>query len=283
MKIMQTLLTIAAIAAGFYLVIAVGIYAFQRSLIFYPDATYSTPAESGLGGVNEVKLETPDGQTLIAWYAPAAPGKPTFLYFHGNAGNLVNRAPRIERFARAGYGTFMLAYRGYGGSTGKPSESAVVADAVLAYDHLRGLGLPPRDILPYGESLGSGVAVQLAARHEVGALILDAPYTSLPAIGKRLYPFLPVETFMTDRFDSKQHIAEVRAPILILHGTNDGVIPVELGRELFQAAPEPKAMAELQGAGHSDIYMFGALEHLERFIAKHRDNAGRRAPAEASQ
>ncbi|MGF1620912.1 MAG: alpha/beta hydrolase [Rhodomicrobiaceae bacterium] len=280
---MQTLLTIAGIGAGLYLVLAVSIYAFQRSLIFYPDATYSTPAESGLSGVNEVKLTTPDGETLIAWYAEADPGQPTILYFHGNAGNLVNRAPRIERFARAGYGTFMLAYRGYGGSTGKPSESAIVADAALAYDHLRGLGVPSRDILAYGESLGSGVAVQLAATHEVGALILDAPYTSLPAIGKRLYPFLPVETFMTDRFDSERHIAKVRAPILILHGTNDGVIPVELGRELFETAHEPKVMAELEGAGHSDIYMFDALEHLERFIAQHRENADRREPAEASQ
>lgn len=280
---MQTLLTIAVIAAGIYLVIAVSIYAFQRRLIFYPDATYSTPADAELTGVEEVKLKTHDGETLIAWYAPASSGKPTFLYFHGNAGNLDNRAPRIERFARAGYGTFMLAYRGYGGSTGQPSERAVVADAALAYDYLRGLGLPPRDIIAYGESLGSGVAVQLAAKHEVGALVLDAPYTSLPAIGKRIYPFLPVETFMTDRFDSKQHIAEVRVPILILHGTNDATIPIELGRELFEAAPEPKEMAELQGAGHSDIYMFGAMDRLERFLAKYREVAADREPVDAAQ
>ena len=270
---MQTLLTIAAIAAVLYLTALIALYVFQRSLIYYPDPTRYTPAQAGLSGVREVVIETQDGERILAWWAPASPGRPTFLYFHGNAGGLITRADRIKRFAGAGLGVFMPAFRGYAGSSGKPSEVAIVADALLAYDYLRKAGIAPDDIIAYGELLGSGVAVQLAATRTVGALILDAPYTSLPDIGKRLYPFAPVATFMVDRFESKKHIAKVKAPILILHGTNDTTIPIELGRSLFDAAPEPKEMAAIQGAGHSEIYLFGAFARLEAFIEKHRGRA----------
>ena len=266
MKYMQTVLSILAIAAAVYLAVTAALYFFQRSLIYFPDATYHSPSDAGLSGVEEVKLTTADGEQLIAWRALPAPGQPTLLYFHGNAGGLISRAERIVRFNKIGLGVFMPAYRGYSGSTGQPSEKALISDAITAYDYLRQQGVSPSDIIPYGESLGTGVAVQLASQKTVGALILDAPYTSLPAIGKRAYPFIPVETFMTDRFDSKRHIAKVDAPILIMHGTADNTIPIELGRALFEAAPGPKTFAAIEGAGHSDIYMFGALESLKGFL-----------------
>jgi fermentation-respiration switch protein FrsA (DUF1100 family) len=224
-------------------------------------------------------LQTPDGEQLIAWYAAAASGKPTFLYFHGNSGSLADRADRVRRFTGAGYGVFMPSYRGYSGSTGSPSETAIVADARLAYDHLRGLGVAERAIVLYGESLGSGVAVRLGSERAVGAVILDAPYTSLPDVGSMLYPFMPVQTLMLDRFESKTHIKAVRAPILILHGTTDTVIPIALGQQLFDAAPEPKEMAVLKGAGHSDIYAHGAFPRVENFLRAHlHDASARRAP-----
>jgi uncharacterized protein len=266
---MKTLIIIVGVLVGLYIVTTGSIYIFQRRLIYLPDTEREAPAESGLSGVQEVTLDTPDGARLIAWYAAAKPGKPTLLYFHGNAGSLSDRADRIQRFAGAGYGVFMPSYRGYSGSTGSPSEAALNADARLAYDHLRGLGLAERAIVLYGESLGSGVAVQLASERPVAALILDAPYTSLPDVGKLFYPALPVQTLMVDRFDSKHRIGEVRAPILILHGTNDTVVPLTLGQELFEAAPEPKEIAVLKGAGHSNIYDFGALPRLQEFIKVH--------------
>jgi hypothetical protein len=275
---MQTILTVAGVGLAIYLFVALGLYVVQRRLIYYPDAAYHSPAAAELGAVQEVTLETPDGARLICWWARAAANRPTLLYFQGNAGGLIDRAPRLERFANAGFGVFMQAYRGYSGSTGSPSEKALIADAILAYDHLRGLGLAPRDIVVYGESLGSGVAVQLAAARPVGALILDAPYTSLPDLGKSIYPFLPVETFMVDRFDSKRHIAKVEAPILILHGENDAVIPVEHGRALFHAAPEPKELAVVEAAGHSNIYQYGAFAALQRFIETHHSAAAAREP-----
>jgi fermentation-respiration switch protein FrsA (DUF1100 family) len=271
-RTMTIFLTLAGIAVGLYLTVTVAAYFLQRKLLYFPDATYVTPAEEDLDGVDEVKLATPDGETLIAWHSQARPGMPTILYFHGNGGHIAIRGPRLQRFSSVGLGVFMPAYRGYSGSTGSPSESAIVADAQLAYDHLRKSGLAARDILVYGESLGSGVATQLAASREVGALILDAPFTSVPDVGKLMYPFLPVEHFTIDRYESKRHIGQVKAPILILHGTEDTIIPVEMGRALFRLAPEPKEMIELKGAGHSDIYMFGAFEPLRRFIDRIRKN-----------
>jgi fermentation-respiration switch protein FrsA (DUF1100 family) len=276
---MKTLLMIVGVIAVLYVIAVGSLYVFQRRLIYVPDTEREAPADAGLRGVREVVLQTPDGARLIAWYAAAGPGKPTFLYFHGNAGSLSDRAERIRRFAGAGYGVFMPSYRGYSGSSGSPSEAALHADARLAYEYLRGLGVAERAIVLYGESLGSGVAVRLAAERPVGAVILDAPYTSLPDVGKMFYPIMPVQTFMVDRFDSKKHIAAVRAPILILHGTQDTVVPLVLGKALFEVAPEPKEMAVLQGAGHSDIYAFGAFPRLEDFLRAHLgDVSARGAP-----
>jgi fermentation-respiration switch protein FrsA (DUF1100 family) len=275
LKIMQTIFTLAGVGLAIYLVVALGLFVIQRRLIYHPDAAYHTPAAADLNGVQEVRLETPDGERLICWWAPAAANRPTLLYFQGNAGGLIDRAPRVERFANAGYGVFMPAYRGYSGSTGSPSEKALIADAMLAYDHLRGLGIAPRDIVVYGESLGSGVAVQLAAARPVGVLVLDAPYTSLPDIGKSIYPFLPVDTFMVDRFESKRHVAKVEAPILILHGGMDTTSPLDHGRALYHAAPEPKELVVVEEAGHSNIAQYGAFAPLQRFIEKHRGAAAR--------
>jgi uncharacterized protein len=257
------------VLAGLYCVLAVGMYAFQRKLIYFPDSTHYTPAEAGLSGVREVSLHTPDGVKLVAWEAKPASGQPTLLYFHGNAGSLAGRAERIRRFANDGLGVLMLAYRGYGGSEGLPSEAAIVADAQLAHDYLVRGGTQPSQIVAYGESLGTGVAVQLAASRQVGGVILDAPYTALAAIGQERYPFIPVRLFLTDRFASDQHIAHVRAPILIMHGDRDRTIPLALGERLFAVAPEPKQMRIIKGAGHSDIYAFGAMQYVREFLDTH--------------
>ena len=264
----MTKLLIGAVllAAGLYLILAVSLFIFQRRLIYHPEPAYHTPAQADLEGVREERLATPDGESLLAWRAVAAPGQPTLLYFHGNAGGLIDRADRIRRFTREGLGVMMLAYRGYAGSTGTPTEAALIADAQLAYDSLIAEGLRPQDIVVYGESLGTGVAVQLAASRQVGGVILDAPYTGLAEIGQQLYPWMPVRLFLKDKFASTEHIGGVRAPLLILHGSRDRTIPVSLGQALFEAAPSPKQMRVLEGAGHSDIYAFGAMQFIRRFI-----------------
>lgn len=276
---MQTVLVVIAIAGGLYLTVVTALFFFQRNIIYRPDPSYYTPADAGLTGVREVKLATPDGEQLIAWYAAAMPGKPTILYFHGNANGLKTRADRFRRFMDAGIGVFMLSYRGYSGSTGTPTEKAIIADAILAHEHLNQMGIATEGIIAYGESLGTGVAVQLAGARPVCALVLDAPYTSIRDVGKLYLPLMPIETILVDHFESDRNILKVTAPILILHGTKDRTIPFNLGLKLFDVAPEPKEMAVLEGAGHSDIYEFGALEKLLRFLDKVRQRTRIPEPA----
>ncbi len=180
------------------------VYLGQRRLIYLPDRIRTLPAQAGLADVEERVLRTPDGARVIAWYGMAKPGQPTILYFHGNAGSLANRAPRIERFMGEGWGVYMMTYRGYGGGTGSPTEAANVADARLAYGALLLEGVEPSSIILYGESLGTGVAVRLATEREVGGVVLDAPYTSIVDVAASVYPFLPVRLLLADRYEFDQ-------------------------------------------------------------------------------
>ena len=257
---MTALIKIAIGLALVYATVVAIAYLAQRRLTYFPDPTRVVPAEVGLKGVTEETLTAPDGTRLITWYAPAPPGRPTLLYFHGNAGGLSGRSYRFERYRNAGFGVMMLSYRGYSGSSGSPSETANYADARLAYDSLIARGLKPQDIFLYGESLGSGVATQLATQVPVAGVVLDAPYTSIVDVGAAQYPFLPVRLLLTDRYDSASRIARINAPLLILHGARDQVVPVTMGRKLNELAREPKRYVEFPAGGHVDLDGHGAVD-----------------------
>jgi fermentation-respiration switch protein FrsA (DUF1100 family) len=248
-------LALGAVAA--YALVAFVAYLGQRKLMYFPDVERVAPAEAGLSGVTERVLKTPDGARVIAWYGRARPGQPTLLYFHGNGGSLSIRASRIESFMDEGWGIYMMTYRGYGGSTGHPSEANNVADAGLAYDALVREGVAPRSIVLYGESLGSGIAVRLAAEREVGGLVIEAPYTSVLDVAAAAYPFLPVRVLLIDRYETTKHIAKVRVPLLIIHGEHDSVIPVAMGRDLARLANEPKRLVTFPHGEHGDLYHDG--------------------------
>jgi hypothetical protein len=257
---------LALFLASVYAFIAVAAFIAQRKLMYFPDGTRVSPASFALPGVEERVLETPDGHRLIAWYGRAAPGRPTLLYFHGNAGNLANRAERVRKYLNRGIGVFILSYRGYSGSTGRPTERANVADAKLAYEALVADGVAPDDIVLYGESLGSGVAVQLASDKPVGGLILDAPYTSIVDVAAGAYPFFPVRPFLLDRYESMRYLPRIEAPLLVIHGEEDEVIPVSMGRAVYAAAKGPKEIVTFPGAGHSDHHLYGSGEEVFRWI-----------------
>jgi fermentation-respiration switch protein FrsA (DUF1100 family) len=259
-------LKLALVVAGVYGAVAVAAFIAQRRLMYFPDATRVAPASFALTGVEERVLRTPDGEAVVAWYGPAAPGRPTLLYFHGNAGNLANRSERLRKYLARGIGVFIMSYRGYSGSTGTPSEPANVADAKLAYDALAAEGVAPEDIVLYGESLGSGVAVQVAAEKRVGGIILDAPYTSIVDVAAGAYPFFPVRPFLLDRYETLKHLPAVRASLLVIHGEEDGVIPVDMGRAVYTAANAPKQIVTFPGAGHSDHHIHGSTEEVFRWI-----------------
>jgi fermentation-respiration switch protein FrsA (DUF1100 family) len=257
-------------AAAVYAALVLAGYLAQRRLMYFPDRARTAPAAVGLAAVAERVLETPDGARVIAWYGRARPGRPTLLYFHGNGGSLAVRAERIARFMGEGWGVYMMTYRGYGGSTGTPSEVHNVADALLAYAALVREGVPPGAIVAYGESLGSHMAVRVAAERPVAGLILDAPYTSIVELAAQTYPFLPVRAFLVDRYETDRHIARVRAPLLILHGDRDPVVPVAMGRALMRLANEPKRLVVFPGGGHSDLYVDGngALAAVRAWMAE---------------
>jgi fermentation-respiration switch protein FrsA (DUF1100 family) len=259
------LLSVLGLGVGAYLTVGAGLYLAQRQLLYRPDTTRVDPATIGLD-VREVVIERPDGARLIAWRAKAAPGKPTLLYFHGNGGNLAGRHERIALYRSAGYGVFMLSYRGYSGSTGSPSEAANVADALAAYDLLAAEGVAPRDIVLYGESLGTGVAVQVASTRAVGGVILDAPYTAIVDIAAAHYFWLPVHALMQDRYDSLSRIADIKAPLLVLHGARDTIVPLAMGQAVFAAAKEPKQMHVFPQAGHLFHTEFGSFEVIRAFV-----------------
>jgi uncharacterized protein len=263
---MQLIMMLAMGLFAFYAVIAVAAFVLQRRLMYFPDPDRVSPASFNLPGVKERMIDAPDGARLISWYAPPAPGQPTILYFHGNAGNLASRSERVRRYVSRGYGVLFLSYRSYGGSSGDPSERANVADAKLAYDSLIEDGTDPDDIFVYGESLGSGVAVQLAAENEIGGLVLDAPYTTIVDVAALAYPYLPVRPFMFDRYETMRYLPRVRAPLLVLHGEADRVIPVDMGKAVYAAANAPKEIVTFPRAGHSDHHVYGSYDELFRWI-----------------
>ncbi len=266
----STLLKAVIALAGLYALVVVATYYLQRKLLYFPDTRRVTPESLGLAGVQEIELRTADGETVVAWYGAARPGQPTLLYYHGNAGSLANRSERFAKYLARGRGMLMMTYRGYGGSSGKPSEAVNVADAALAYERLRGMGIAAQDIILYGESLGSGVAVQIAVGHEVGGIVLDAPYTSIVDVAEQVYPFLPARWLMTDRYETMRHLPGVTAPMLVIHGEVDRVIPVVMGRTVAAASRTPVEIVTFPGAGHSDHYLFGSFEAVNAWIDRLR-------------
>jgi hypothetical protein len=208
----------------------------------------------GLDGVQVGRIETPDGEMIEAWHAGPSAGHPTIIYLHGNAGEIGDRPNRFRYYRDRGFGVLFVSYRGYGGSSGSPSEEGLVTDAVAAYDWLLAQAVASARIVVVGESLRTGVAVQLAARRRVAALSLNAPFTSAADIAARSYWWLPVRLLMKDQFRSVDHIGAIAAPLLIQHGDADRIVPFELGRRLFDAAPEPKQFFTLPGGGHDAIF-----------------------------
>lgn len=236
-----------------YIFVAALAYIFQRKLQYIPTAERVLPESVELANVQEVILKTSDGVELVNWYTPSRDGRPTILFFQGNAGALWHRYERFAFYQNAGLGVFFFGYRGYGGSEGNPSERNLVADAELAMDWLTSQSVRTDNIVIVGESLGSGVAVQLAAKRSPGMVILEAPFASAVEIGAKAYPLLPVHWFMIDKFESINFISNIKAPLVIFHGRLDNLVPMSSGLRLFQAAGEPKKFVEIENAAHNDL------------------------------
>lgn len=247
------------------------LYLMQRKLQYFPDTRLVEPAEVGLDGFRMVRLDTPDGERFVAWHAPAEGDLPTIVYFQGNGMGLAARAERFKLMHEAGFGVLALGYRGYSGSTGTPSETGLITDAEAAVRFLTESGVPPRRLVYYGESLGTGVAVRLAVRPGMrpAAVILEAPFTAAADVARMHYWYVPVALLMKDQFRSIDHIADIGAPLFVLHGDADAVVPVDHGRRLFAAAREPKELMVISGGSHGLPLTLEIWQRLDAFIRRH--------------
>src|SRR5262249_34304079 len=248
-----------------YALFVAALYVFQRAMLYHPTTTHVQPAEAGLPEAQEVVLATSDGEKVIAWHVPPRGGKPVVIYFHGNGEIVAWRAERHRALIADGTGLIALSYRGYMGSTGTPTEEGLHRDAEAAYAFAVARYAPERIVL-WGHSLGTGVAVRLAANKPVGKLILEAPYSSVADVAASLFPYVPVRWLMLDQFRSDEWIGKVHVPLLIMHGARDDVIDIRFGERLFALANEPKRFIRYERGGHNDLDDFGAGDAARAFI-----------------
>jgi fermentation-respiration switch protein FrsA (DUF1100 family) len=249
-----------------YAALCAFMYFAQRGLMYFPDRLRTAPADAGLPEAKEEKLVTADGETIIVWHIPPRDEtKPVIVYFHGNGGALNLRVRRFAALAAEGLGVVGVSYRGYGGSSGTPSEDGLIADGVAAYEFAAKLYTPARVAL-WGESLGSGVAIAVAAEAPVAKLVLETPFTSAADVGASVYFFLPVRLLMKDQFRSDLRIRNVKAPVLILHGERDSVVPIAFGERLFAMIAGEKKFARFPGGEHYDLDRHGGLKAAAEFL-----------------
>jgi uncharacterized protein len=264
------LMWIAIILFCIYAGVAALLYVSQRSLMYFPETAHTTPAQAGLPEAEEVPLTASDGVHITAWYAAPQDNKPVIVYFHGNGGSLRMRADRFKKLVGAGIGLVALEYRGYGGNAGSPSERGLIADGEAAYA-FAAARYPTKQIVLWGESLGSAVAVAVAAQKPVGRVILEAPFTSAAAVASLRYWYMPVRLLMKDQFHSDRRIGKVTAPLLILHGVRDQVVPYTMGERMFELANQPKHIVRFLDGGHDNLDANGALFAVASFLAGDMD------------
>ena len=258
-----------------YIGAAALLYTSQRSLMYFPETVHTTPAQAGLPEAEETTLTTADGEHLVAWHAAPREDRPVILYFHGNGGSLRYRAERFRKLVADGIGLIGIEYRGYGGSSGNPSETGLIADGEAAYA-FAAARYPIDRLVIWGESLGTGVAVAVAAERSIGRLILEAPFTSAAAVAATRYWYMPVSLLMKDQFRSDQRIGKITAPVLILHGVHDRIIPFFMGERMFELTTAPnRHIVRFLDGDHEDLDRHGALHAVGRFLAGDLDRTPR--------
>ena len=253
-------------ASLIYIVIFILMYNKQRDIQYIPDSRHFTAKQIGLTDFTDESIHTSDGENLIAYYKPAQAGQVTVLYFHGNADRSYQRQSRKILLTENGRGLLYIGFRGYSGSTGSPSEDGLKRDADAAYAWLASR-VPAHSIVIYGESLGTGVAIDLAGRVKAKAVVLDAPYTAAVDVAANMFPWLPVNLLMKDQFHSLELIGKLTSPLLVIHGTRDQVIPFAMGKSIYDAATVPKLFVTIaDGDHHSNIENASGI--FSEFIAR---------------
>lgn len=260
-------------AAVLYLSVLAFFFFDQRNLLYFPTHSYTPLAEAQANhAFEEISATTEDGIPLKAWYAPATGKLCTIVFFHGNGDSLLTAAQIADPYISAGYGFLLAEYRGYSGLPGSPTEAGLYRDARADLRELEARGVPEKHIILFGHSLGTGVAVEMASEFHPGGAMLLAPFLSIPKAAQAHYAFLPASLLALDRFDSEKKIGSVHAPLLIVNGARDDVIPPSQGFTLYSFANEPKEFHSLPDRGHNDAFDDFtplSLDWLERVCPGH--------------
>ena len=264
----------ASLLAGYLSVLGV-MYVAQRSLMYHPGPLVGTPSTYGISDMTRITIPNGDGEKITSWYRPPKKNQDVIVYFHGNAGAISDRADKITPYLRKNFGVVLVAYRGFGGNPGKPSELGLYDDASTLLTYLKSKNINPSRWILYGESLGAGVATEMAYQYAlkgtpVSSVILEAPFTSMGDAAAAHYPFIPTRLLVRDKYDSISKINKINAPLMILHGNLDRTIPQKLGRRLFETANKPKTSLWVEGASHNDLYDFGVADHVIHFVNQNK-------------
>ncbi len=253
----------------FYILLLIFVFFFQRNLLYHPsinnyldDQTTREPSE-----IEKIKITTKDDIDLIGWFYKNNTDKfKTILFFHGNAGSLENRTYKLNHFKNLNVNFLIIAWRGFNGNKGKPNEKGLYEDAESAIRWLKSRGINEKNIILYGESLGTAVAVEVAQNKKYAGVILESPFTSMIEMGKKYYPFFPVRFLLKDKFESHKKVGNISIPILFIHGKVDKIVPYDMGRKMYKLANEPKFFYSQEYGDHMVEYDDKLLLALKKFI-----------------
>ena len=251
----------------FYLLILLFMYIFQRTFMYHPNVK-NTDSTTVQFKYKEVYIESEKDIKLKSWHSYLNPNKKTILFFHGNAGELGARTYKLNKFNDLDLNFLIISWRGFSGNNGKPTEQGLYKDAQKAVEWLEKKGINKKDIILYGESLGTGIAVELATKNEYSGIILESPYTSMIDMGKRFYPFLPISVLQKDKYNSLKKLSMIKSPILVLHGKSDTLVPFYMGKKIYDAANEPKYYYFPDHDNHMMTYDQDMLRTLSNFVNK---------------
>lgn len=248
-----------------YLFILLYMYIFQRTFMYHPNVKNTDPTSIQFN-YEEVFIQSNKDIQLRSWFSHSSNNKKTILFFHGNAGELHARVYKLNKFSEMNLNFLIISWRGFSGNNGKPTEKGLYQDANKAVEWLEQKGINKKDIILYGESLGTGIAVELGSKAEFGGIILESPYTSMVAMGKRFYPFLPISLLQRDRYNSQKKIKKIKSPILVLHGKADTLVPFYMGKKIYEMANDPKYFYFPQFDKHMMAYDENLIIVLKNFF-----------------
>ena len=263
---MNYLTNILSIIVLGYFVLLISTYIFQRNLLYHPKINNYYGHELSVS-VEKILIETKDNIKLMSWYHNKNfENSKTLLFLHGNAGSLENRIEKLNHFGNMKLNFLIIAWRGFSGNEGKPTEQGLYEDTRSAIKWLNSKGITEENIIIYGESLGTGVAIEVSQNKNFAGVILESPFTSMTDVGKDKYPFLPVQLLLKDRYESDKKIKNIKSPILVMHGRVDNIVPFHMGKKIYELANEPKYFYVQEYGDHMMDYDEKLLNELKKFI-----------------